>query len=257
MMRIQAQIGIDRPPIPSVSWLANAASEPLALYAPYTKRLTHGVLNFGAEPDHSPVKEGEATIMRNVLVISSAERPVEVLRAALGDDIDELRVVVPDVHQSRLQWLTNADDDARERAAEPDKSAHARADLPVRRCGRFRGLRISAAQSGRLSLKIPKSMPRGPAGSRWCRGGHRGPLAEPEGWPAFVKSDSSRLTIRAHACLGCLGRQTLRRPVDLPCAREPYRAPRRTRFRARTAGRWDLGQRERGQVIRAGRGVCR
>jgi hypothetical protein len=38
------------------------------------------------------------------------------LRAALGDDIDELRVVVPAVHQSRLQWLTNADDDARERA---------------------------------------------------------------------------------------------------------------------------------------------
>ena len=54
--------------------------------------------------------------MRNVLVISSSERPVAALRAALGDDIDELRVVVPAVHQSRLQWLTNADDDARERA---------------------------------------------------------------------------------------------------------------------------------------------
>ena len=54
--------------------------------------------------------------MRNVLVISSSEWPVAALRAALGDDIDELRVVVPAVHQSRLQWLTNADDDARERA---------------------------------------------------------------------------------------------------------------------------------------------
>jgi hypothetical protein len=54
--------------------------------------------------------------MRNVLVISSSEWPVAELRAALGDDIDELRVVVPAVHQSRLQWLTNADDDARERA---------------------------------------------------------------------------------------------------------------------------------------------
>jgi hypothetical protein len=54
--------------------------------------------------------------MRKVLVISSSEWPVSALRAALGDDVDELRVVVPAVHQSRLQWLTNADDDARERA---------------------------------------------------------------------------------------------------------------------------------------------
>jgi len=53
---------------------------------------------------------------RNVLVITSVERPVEVLREALGGDVDELRVVVPAVKQSRLQWLTNADDDARERA---------------------------------------------------------------------------------------------------------------------------------------------
>ena len=54
--------------------------------------------------------------MRNVLVISSSEWPVAALRAALGDDVGELRVVVPAVRQSRLQWLTNADDDARERA---------------------------------------------------------------------------------------------------------------------------------------------
>jgi hypothetical protein len=50
---------------------------------------------------------------RNVLVITSVERPVAVLREALGRDVDELRVVVPAVKQSRLQWLTNADDDAR------------------------------------------------------------------------------------------------------------------------------------------------
>ena len=56
--------------------------------------------------------------MRNVLVVSSSEWPVAALRAALGDDVDQLRVVVPAVHQSRLQWLTNADDDARERATE-------------------------------------------------------------------------------------------------------------------------------------------
>ena len=60
--------------------------------------------------------------MRNVLVVSSSEWPVAALRAALGDDIGELRVVVPAVHQSRLQWLTNADDDARERADEAASS---------------------------------------------------------------------------------------------------------------------------------------
>jgi hypothetical protein len=63
--------------------------------------------------------------MRNVLVISSSEWPVAALRAALGDEIGELRVVVPAVHQSRLQWLTNADDDARERA---DQAASSIAD---------------------------------------------------------------------------------------------------------------------------------
>jgi hypothetical protein len=54
--------------------------------------------------------------MRNVLVLTSSEWPIAELRAVLGDDVDELRVVVPAVRQSRLQWLTNADDDARERA---------------------------------------------------------------------------------------------------------------------------------------------
>jgi len=53
---------------------------------------------------------------RNILVISSVERPVAVLRKALGDGVDELKIVVPAVKQSRLQWLTNADDDAREQA---------------------------------------------------------------------------------------------------------------------------------------------
>ena len=53
---------------------------------------------------------------RNVLVITSVERPVAAIRKALGDDVDELRIVVPAVKQSRLQWLTNADDDAREEA---------------------------------------------------------------------------------------------------------------------------------------------
>jgi len=54
--------------------------------------------------------------MRDVLVITSSEWPIPELRAVLGEDVGELRVVVPAVRQSRLQWLTNADDDARERA---------------------------------------------------------------------------------------------------------------------------------------------
>jgi hypothetical protein len=59
---------------------------------------------------------------RNVLVISSVARPVAALREALGGDVDELRVVVPAVKQSRLQWLTNADDDAREEAEDAAES---------------------------------------------------------------------------------------------------------------------------------------
>jgi hypothetical protein len=55
---------------------------------------------------------------RNVLVITSVERPTAVLRQALGDGVDELRIVVPAVKQSRLQWLTNAEDDARAEAEE-------------------------------------------------------------------------------------------------------------------------------------------
>lgn len=53
---------------------------------------------------------------RKVLVISTVARSPEVLRAAADGEIDELRVVVPVVRQSRLQWLTNADDEAREDA---------------------------------------------------------------------------------------------------------------------------------------------
>lgn len=53
---------------------------------------------------------------RKVLVISTVARSPAVFREVVGGEIDELRVVVPVVHQSRLQWLTNADDDAREKA---------------------------------------------------------------------------------------------------------------------------------------------
>jgi hypothetical protein len=49
---------------------------------------------------------------RNVLVVSSVERPVAALRELLGE-VDEVRVVVPTVRQSRVQWLTNDDDEVR------------------------------------------------------------------------------------------------------------------------------------------------
>lgn len=66
---------------------------------------------------------------RKVLVISSVERPAESLRKALGEGVGELRVVVPTVRQSRLQWLANDEDDVREEA---DQAATAIAEaLPA------------------------------------------------------------------------------------------------------------------------------
>jgi hypothetical protein len=67
--------------------------------------------------------------MRNVLVVSSVPDAPSELRAALGGDVGEVKVVAPAVKQSRLQWLTNAEDDARveaERTAQ--KVAQATAD---------------------------------------------------------------------------------------------------------------------------------
>ena len=58
--------------------------------------------------------------MRNVLVVSSVADPPRELHAALGDDVGEIHVVAPAVEQSRLQWLTNAEDDAR---AEAERTA--------------------------------------------------------------------------------------------------------------------------------------
>src|SRR5688572_12092983 len=54
--------------------------------------------------------------MRNVLVLSSVANPPRELHAALGDDVGEIHVVSPAVRQSRLQWLTNEEDAAREEA---------------------------------------------------------------------------------------------------------------------------------------------
>ncbi len=58
--------------------------------------------------------------MRNVLVVSSVPDVPAELRETLGGDVGEVKVVAPAVKQSRLQWLTNAEDDAR---AEAERTA--------------------------------------------------------------------------------------------------------------------------------------
>jgi hypothetical protein len=52
---------------------------------------------------------------RKVLVVTTVEEAEEQLRAWLGDDVDELKVVVPVVKQSIFDWLAN-DERARSQA---------------------------------------------------------------------------------------------------------------------------------------------
>jgi hypothetical protein len=51
-----------------------------------------------------------------VLVVSASTPPSDELRSALGEDVGDVHVVAPAVRQSRLQWLTNAEDGVREGA---------------------------------------------------------------------------------------------------------------------------------------------
>jgi hypothetical protein len=44
---------------------------------------------------------------RNILVVGAAEHAEGVVRPRLGDDVDEVRVVVPVVRQGFLDWLAN------------------------------------------------------------------------------------------------------------------------------------------------------
>ena len=77
--------------------------------------------------------------MARVVVVASSDLP----RAALSDVVspdDELRIVVPAVEQSRLQWLTNDEDGARaeasavgeaiRRVAPVDAKVEVKPDLP-------------------------------------------------------------------------------------------------------------------------------
>jgi hypothetical protein len=53
--------------------------------------------------------------MARVIVVTSSEIAPDLLAELVSPD-DELHVVVPAVDQSRLQWLTNDEDDARDDA---------------------------------------------------------------------------------------------------------------------------------------------
>ena len=52
-----------------------------------------------------------------MLLVTTVVGAEEALRDELGD-VDEVRVVVPAVEQSKLQWLANDEDEARAEAHE-------------------------------------------------------------------------------------------------------------------------------------------
>ena len=60
---------------------------------------------------------------RNVLVVEAAEHAEGALRARLGDDVDEVRVVVPVVSQGFLDWLANDERAASEAVEEASRLA--------------------------------------------------------------------------------------------------------------------------------------
>ena len=78
---------------------------------------------------------------RNVLVVSTVEHGEDVLRARLGDDVDDVMVVVPVVQQGFLDWLAN-DELA---ASEAEEAASRLADeLP----------HVSAARKGEADVLL-------------------------------------------------------------------------------------------------------
>jgi hypothetical protein len=64
---------------------------------------------------------------RNVLVVSTVEHPEARLRALLGADVEEIKVVVPVVQQGFLDWLAN---DEEARAEAEDAAGRIAAALP-------------------------------------------------------------------------------------------------------------------------------
>ena len=78
---------------------------------------------------------------RNVLVVSTVEHGEDALRARLGQDVDEVKVVVPVVQQGFLDWLAN---DEHAAAEAEGAAAHLAAELP----------RVSEARRGEADVLL-------------------------------------------------------------------------------------------------------
>jgi hypothetical protein len=60
---------------------------------------------------------------RNVLVVSTVEGIADRLKAELGEDVDQLKVVVPAVRQGVLDWLANDERAFTEAREEAERTA--------------------------------------------------------------------------------------------------------------------------------------
>ena len=78
---------------------------------------------------------------RNVLVVSTVEHAEGVLRARLGADVDEVKVVVPVVQQGFLDWIAN---DEQAAAAAELSAARLADELP----------HVSEAQKGEADVLL-------------------------------------------------------------------------------------------------------
>jgi hypothetical protein len=65
---------------------------------------------------------------RNVLVVSTVDHADDTLRARIGDDVDEVRVVVPVVQQGFMDWLAN---DERAATHAEEEAARLEEELPA------------------------------------------------------------------------------------------------------------------------------
>jgi hypothetical protein len=65
----------------------------------------------------------DSKVGRNVLVVEAVEHAGAAVRSRLGDDIDEVRVVVPVVRQGFLDWLANDERAASEAEHEASRLA--------------------------------------------------------------------------------------------------------------------------------------
>ena len=116
---------------------------------------------------------------RNVIVVTTVERSDEALRKAIGGEINQLHVVVPSVHQSRLDWLANADNEAIDRAQ--DTAEQVGRDVPSERTTSMAGdsdPRLAAADALR-QFKADElvAITRPDEEAAWLEEGTRGQIA--------------------------------------------------------------------------------